>query len=215
MSEDPRTWTAQDAGNAALYGLCMICGAPRHVTVALKGAGLGMEVIEALVCSRDPAHAEPDVDRPVDARPGGRPLGPERRDMTGHTHDEFPVDLPDSLGRPVDGRLLGQFISAAFDGCTSCQDALLTLLVEDAATTARLVELACVATQGILGGLPASMTDEGEGLSSPEFCRLARAGVDGGNDVMWRACGRMTIVERRAAANTAADTLVGILVTPP
>jgi hypothetical protein len=61
---------------------------------------------------------------------------------------------------PVDNTMLGQFVGAPFDGCTSCQDALLTLMVEDLTTTTRLVELACVSTHAALGGLPANMTDE-------------------------------------------------------
>jgi hypothetical protein len=124
----------------------------------------------------------------------------------------MPAGYADPAGRVVDHELLGQFVGAAFDGCTSCQDALLTLMVEDAATTARLVELACVATQAMLGGLPASLTQDGaSGLASPEFRRLARAGLDGANDAMWRCCEQMTTSQRRAAANTAADTLIGNL----
>jgi hypothetical protein len=41
----------------------------------------------------------------------------------------------------VDNTLLGQFVVAAFDGCTSSQDALLTLMVKTR-HTAPLVELA-------------------------------------------------------------------------
>jgi hypothetical protein len=104
-----------------------------------------------------------------------------------HAGFEIPATLAGPLGRPVDHDLLGRFVGAGFDGCTSCQDALLTLMVEDPDTTARLVELACVATHGALGGLPASMTDDdAPGLAAPEFRRLARAGLDGANDAWWR-----------------------------
>lgn len=131
-----------------------------------------------------------------------------------HTHAGFgmPVGYTDPLGRPVAHELLGQFVGAAFDGCTSCQDGLLTLLAGDSTTAARLVELACVAIHAAFGGLPASMTDPGEpGPASAEFRRLARAGVDGANDALARECERMSAGQRRAAANTAADVLVGQL----
>lgn len=129
-----------------------------------------------------------------------------------HSHPGFEVPDSDSAGRPVDHALLGKFVGAAFDGCTSCQDTLLTLMVEDAVTTARLVELACVSTQSLLGGLPANMTDEdAPGPAAPEFRRLARAGVDGANTAMFDDCAGMTSTERRAAANTAADILIGQL----
>lgn len=130
-----------------------------------------------------------------------------------HDHAGFEITFGDPLGRPVDRALLGRFVGAAFDSCVSCQDAQLTLMIEDPATTARLVELACVATDSLLGGLPAGMTDEhAPGLAAPEFRRLARAGLDGANDAMFTACADMTSTERRAAANTAADILIGQLV---
>jgi hypothetical protein len=129
-----------------------------------------------------------------------------------HAGFEIPATFGDPLGRPVDHALLGRFVGAAFDGCVSCQDPLLTLMVEDPATTARLVELACVATDAVLGGLPAGLTDQhAPGLAALEFRRLARAGLDGANDAMFTACADMTTTERRAAANTAADILVGQL----
>jgi hypothetical protein len=89
--------------------------------------------------------------------------------------------------------MLGQFVGTPFDGCTSCQDALLTLMVEDPTTTTRLVELACVSTHAALGGLPANMTDEqAPGLATREFRRLARAGADGATHAMFTNCERMT-----------------------
>jgi hypothetical protein len=131
---------------------------------------------------------------------------------TSHAHEGFEIPYDDPAGRPVDHKLLSQFTGAAFDGCTSCQDALLTLIVEDAATTGRLVELACVATSAALGGLPAALTDpDARGLAAPEFRHLARAGLDGANDQMFAQCAQMTSAQRRAAANTAADILIGHL----
>lgn len=131
-----------------------------------------------------------------------------------HTHSgfEIPADYPDPAGRPVDHELLGQFVGAAFDGCTSCQDALLTLMVEYPPTTARLVELACVSTNAAFGGLPANLLQDGvPGPASPEFRQLARAGADGANTTMFTICEHMTSTERRHAANTAADILIGNL----
>ncbi|TQM01681.1 hypothetical protein [Pseudonocardia kunmingensis] len=132
---------------------------------------------------------------------------------TDHAHAGFDVPAgSDPLGRPVDGSLLGKFIGAAFDGCTSCQDAHLTILVQDAPTTARLVELACVGVQQAMGGLPANLTDlASSDPSSREFRLLVAAGLHEGNDVMWARCAEMAPVERRAAANTAADLLVGLM----
>lgn len=131
-----------------------------------------------------------------------------------HRHEGFEIPDGDPLGRPVDHQLLSQFVGAASDGCTSCQDALLTLMTEDAATTARLVEIACVATQSALGGLPGSMTDPfAIGPEAPEFRRIARAGLDGANTALFTACEQLTPPERRAAANTAADILIGHLQT--
>lgn len=131
-----------------------------------------------------------------------------------HHHEgfELPPGYTDPQGRPVNHDLLSQFVGAAFDGCTSCQDPLLTLLTEDPTTTARLVELACLSIHDAFGGLPASMTDPGApGPSSPEFRQLARTGLDGANDALMRECENFTPTQRRAAANTAADTVIGQL----
>lgn len=142
----------------------------------------------------------------------GKPRRPRPEETHAHEGFEIPADTADPLGRPVDHTLLGELVGCAMDGCTTCQDPLLTLLVEDAATTARLVELACIATHSAFGGLPASMTDDGvPGPSSAEFRRLARAGLDGANDAMFATCERMPPTERRSAANTALDTLVGLI----
>lgn len=141
----------------------------------------------------------------------GKPRRP-RPEPSAHAHEgfEIPDDFQDPGGRPVDHKMLGELIGAAYDGCTSCQDLLLTLLVEDPTTTARLVELACVSAHGMFGGLPASMTEEGvPGTSSPEFRRMARAGLDGENAAMFQVCEQMSPTERRAAANTALDTVIG------
>jgi len=136
--------------------------------------------------------------------------------MTDHQHDfPIPSDYQDPAGRPVDMELLGAFIGAAYDGCTTCQDAEMTRLVTDPATTARLVELACVAIQASLGGLPRNMTDrKAPGMTSQSFRALARAGLDGRNDAMFQACAAMGVPRRREAANDAADLLVGQIAMP-
>lgn len=138
----------------------------------------------------------------------------ERPEPTEHTHAgfEIPEDFEDPEGRPVDHKLLSALVGAAFDGCLSCQDPLLTLLVEDPATTARLVELACIIVQNLFGGLPASMTYPGHDPSnafSVEFRRLAYEGLDGAHEAMGQMCAAMPVVNRRAAANTALNQVVG------
>jgi hypothetical protein len=117
------------------------------------------------------------------------------------------------LGRPVNHDLLGRFVSAAVDGCGPCQRTLLDEMVADPVTTVRLVELACVAVQDTMGGLPANLLHPGRpGLASPEFRHLARAGAGNTNQRMAEVCQRMSPAGRRAAAETAADLLIGNLV---
>jgi hypothetical protein len=132
---------------------------------------------------------------------------------TDHTHDLFAVAVAvDPLGRPVVTALLGQFLGAAFDGCASCQDPLLTLLTADPVTVGRLVELACQAVHEALGGLPPNLLDPAApGVAAAEFRELAAAGEDGQLGALHARCARMTAVQRRAAANSAADLLVGYL----
>lgn len=133
---------------------------------------------------------------------------------TDHRHDLFavPEGYVDPLGRPVDTGLLGQFLGAAFDGCTSCQDPLLTLLTADPVTVGRLVELACQVMHDLLGGLPPNLLDPAvPGPVSAEFRELAATGSDGQLDALHAQCAEMATDQRRAAANTAADLLVGYL----
>ncbi len=130
----------------------------------------------------------------------------------GHDHEGFgaPPEFADPLGRPVNRDLLGRFIGAAFDGCKPCQEALAAEISEDAVTAARLVELACLAVDSTVGGVPSAMTsDDAPGLASPEFRKLARAGADGHNAAMFDECAAMTAAERRSAVETAADLLIG------
>ncbi|GCD99258.1 hypothetical protein [Embleya hyalina] len=56
------------------------------------------------------------------------------------------------------------------------------------------------------------MTDDNApGMSHPAFCRAARAGLDGANDVLFTTVDAMSSTDRRGAANTALDTLTGFL----
>ncbi|MGW5920815.1 hypothetical protein ACWFPY_17670 [Nocardia fluminea] len=132
-----------------------------------------------------------------------------------HLHDGFAVDDP--WGRGVDAPLLGHLIGASFDGCKPCQADLLAAVADHPPTTARAVELACVALHTQVGGLSKSLTDPDDpmSLASRAFRELARTGLDGGNEQMFEAAASMSIHERAAAVDTATDLLVGILGTTP
>ncbi|MFD7735305.1 hypothetical protein ACFV6F_33595 [Kitasatospora phosalacinea] len=146
---------------------------------------------------------------------GRQKPGRERRQRPGggseHDHRGWNLEaMPQPGGWQPDSRLFEEVTGAAFAACLSCQDMALTLLVEDAVTTARLVELACGAIIELVGDMPPELTDPAApGHASPEFRRLARAGLGASTDGMYRECELMTTAERRAAANTALDTLVG------
>jgi len=148
----------------------------------------------------------------LDAILAGESGGGPGSGVSGHDH-QLGYLAPDPGGRQINGQLLGELAGACLDGCQPCQEALLSRLTGDAATTARLVELACIATSHVLGGIPASMTRQrAPGLASPEFRRLAAAGADGNNDAMFALCAQMTPAQRREAAETAAEILTGHLV---
>ena len=129
--------------------------------------------------------------------------------MSGHVHvPALPPYVLETAGRAVDIELLDAFVGATVDGCFACQLVLMDDLVADPVSTARLVELACISLDRVMGGLPSSaLYDHEPGPASLEFRRLARAGLyDGG--AVYRECGYMTLAERREAAYTAVDTLV-------
>ena len=68
----------------------------------------------------------------------GKPRRP--RPAGAHAHRGWPLDeVPQPGSWRADSKLFEDVTGAAFEGCASCQDAALTLLVEDAVTTARLV----------------------------------------------------------------------------
>ena len=143
----------------------------------------------------------------------------DRQEPATHDHGKgFSPVVEDFAGQPVNGGLLTELMGASLDGCTSCQDPLLTLLSEDPVTTARLVNVACVAVQGLMGGLPKGLLDPADpsAMASQEFRRLARAGADVDDEAvlaseMWKVTSTMTPSERRAAANSALDLLAGML----
>lgn len=134
--------------------------------------------------------------------------------MTDHNHEfGIPDGYVDPSPYPVDIALLDRFVGAAFDGCPTCQDAELTLLVSDATSCARLVDLACGMMGDIFGGaLPPSTYDPAApGVAALEFRALVRAGLDGKSEAVVAACQAMTPTARRKAVNTAADIIVGLL----
>ncbi|GAA2997344.1 hypothetical protein GCM10020229_10360 [Kitasatospora albolonga] len=145
----------------------------------------------------------------------GKPRRRSGRDP--HRHPGIVVnDGPHPDGWNTDAALLETVTGAALARCTSCQDVTLTLLVEDPVTCARLVELACEAIIERQGSLPRNQTDpDAPGFASLAFRRLARAGQGATTRGMYQECEQMTGEERRAAANTALDTLVGFASLPP
>lgn len=128
-----------------------------------------------------------------------------------HLHDGLAIDDP--MGRGVDGPLLGHLIGAALDGCVPCQGELLAAVADHPPTAARCVELACVAVHRTLGGLPASLTDPDhpDQNASRAFRRLARTGLDNGNERMFDAAAAMDVTDRATAVDSALDLLAGIL----
>lgn len=134
----------------------------------------------------------------------------ERPDSEAHDH-QF-ESVPDPWGRPVNGKLLGKLVGAAFDGCMICQDPLIQETAADPDTTARLVEVACIAVNATLGGLPHALVDESAaGIASKPFRLLARAGIDGANDRMWQTCRDMPESNRLEAIGTALNLIIGHL----
>lgn len=127
-----------------------------------------------------------------------------------HAHQFAIADLPGPPDLLADSELLAQFTGAARDGCPACQARLLARLLGDSLTLARLVELACATVGLALGALPSSLTSpSAPGLASPEFRQLARAGHGAASNRMLAECQRMASDQRRRAAETATDLLLG------
>lgn len=143
----------------------------------------------------------------------------KRSEQPQQSHDHSDGFEPDNRpfgGHPVNGGQLVELLGAALDGCTSCQDPLITLMVEDPTTTARMVSLACVAFHEQYGGLPKGLTDpeRENAMASREFRLLAAAGVDQEENTdseLWKVSSAMTLAERRAALNSALDLLAGMV----
>lgn len=133
--------------------------------------------------------------------------------MTDH-HDHSLGVTADPTRPHINIRALDALVGAAFDGCATCQDAQLTLVVDDPPAVARLVEVTCGAVHGIFGGLPHDMITPGAaGPTSDEFRTLASIGADDNNVAMYERAAQMNATERRAATNTALDIMVGLLST--
>jgi hypothetical protein len=130
-----------------------------------------------------------------------------------HRHDRVrvPAGYADPAGRPVDHLLLARLLGARLDGCRLCTELLLTLLAEDALTTARLVELCCISSREHAGGLAVQLTDtdtDTAGDGSAQFLELAAAGFVGGSAALRRHCERMNATDRRSAAASAMSVLI-------
>ncbi|NGO67080.1 hypothetical protein [Streptomyces boncukensis] len=136
--------------------------------------------------------------------------------MGTHQHHHEPVEFPggstNADGQVVDGRLLGELMGAALNDCAECVDQLLSEVARDSACLSRLVEVSrLTALRVYQGELPPFMTDDDDrsGPGSMEFRRLVRA-VNAAEPLV-EEYGRMTHAERRRAADTALDLLVGHL----
>lgn len=82
-------------------------------------------------------------------------------------------------------------------------------MARDPVATARLIQLACVAAQKEFGFLPPNLIDPDlPGWSGPEFRRAASAGIGGNHVSLYTTVAQMTVSQRAAAANDAADEFV-------
>lgn len=131
-------------------------------------------------------------------------------------HDHRPPpDLragPDPLGRPVDDDLVDQLLGAMIDACSDCQRDGLDRAQDDPLTTARIVELACIAVDQTFGGLPRTLTDAtAPGPAHPAFRAMARAGADHGPQALVAEAHHHPEPDRRGALATALDLLAGLL----
>ncbi|WP_405842568.1 hypothetical protein OG528_29830 [Streptomyces platensis] len=131
-------------------------------------------------------------------------------------HEHGPVELPggpvNGEGRAVNEPLLAALTGAAVNDCAGCVEQLLDEVAAEPACVARLVEVNRLTAMRLHSGeLPGFMTDDDDpsGPAALEFKRLVRA-VTAAEPVT-EVCEQMTAAERRAAAGSAIEMLVGQL----
>lgn len=134
--------------------------------------------------------------------------------VVAHSHTSFavPDGVCEPLGRPVDHWLLGEYVSAAADDCGECRAGLFARILCDEHTACRLVELACIATQGLFGALPRTMVDEGSpSTAAPEFRALVRSMLGDPHAGVITGFRGLSHEQRRAACETASSILLPYL----
>ncbi|MBC7299497.1 hypothetical protein [Nocardia salmonicida] len=111
----------------------------------------------------------------------------------------------------IDGNLLGKVFGAALDQCRTCEETMLAELSENSSTTEHLLELACTAVIGTLGGLPNDLVDiAAERSPVPiEFRRAALTFVHNDRPALTALCHQMTPAQRHAASRTATALYTG------
>ncbi|MGA6208105.1 hypothetical protein ACPESR_25460 [Nocardia testacea] len=133
----------------------------------------------------------------------------------GHEHGaDFlpgPGDIPPERSH-IDHTVIARCVGAYMDKCKPCGDNALKAVIADGAATGRLVEFACLLVDEMFGGIPSMLYEaDAPGLSSPQFRRLVRIGIDTHTDDVIAECRRMSVEDRRTAASDALDLVVGHL----
>lgn len=129
-----------------------------------------------------------------------------------HTDGLYGPPMTDPRGQPIDQHLILAFMGASIDGCETCTARLLPAFATEATAVARVVELACIATQHVFDGLPVTMADpddENTAIPAP-FRRLCAAGLEGNNIRMYQTAEAMTAADRCTAVDAAARILMMI-----
>lgn len=130
-------------------------------------------------------------------------------------HEPFECP-PDPERRPVNLELLGALMGAALEfpsGCLPCQAKHLDDLAADGPTTARLAEIALMMISEAFGGIPSNTARVSVDGGDAEFARMVAAGLEGQGAAVFELAEGMPPAERRRAASTALDTVVGFLMT--
>lgn len=136
---------------------------------------------------------------------------------TGGVHEGFPFP-PDVQGRPFNLELLGALMGAALHppvGCLPCQAARLDDIAADADTFTRLAAVGAMMVADTAGGIPGPLLDPAAGRVPPLLARLWAAGADQpeADEAMYGIAAAATPDERRAAASSLLDIIVGHLAT--